>query len=81
MFLSLIQHTPPRLRRLTPAAQRCSDELFTGLVALSEKHGLPRHTHVLETKQQMKLSQEKHHETAVQHLHKCAALFCALGAR
>jgi cytosine/adenosine deaminase-related metal-dependent hydrolase len=35
--------------------QMCSDELFTRCRELSEKHGLVRHTHLLETVNQKKV--------------------------
>lgn len=48
--------------------QLASDELYKQLAALSEKHNLPRHTHLLETKCQALLSQQKFGKTAVAHL-------------
>ena len=48
--------------------QLCSDDLFTGCIALSNKYDLCRHTHLLETKAQEKLAEEKYGCTAVQHL-------------
>ncbi len=48
--------------------QLCSDALFTGCIELSEKYNLCRHSHLLETKAQEKLAQEKYGCTAVEHL-------------
>lgn len=48
--------------------QLCSDALFEGCVALSEQYGLCCHTHLLETKAQQILAQEKYGYSAVQHL-------------
>jgi len=48
--------------------QLCSDALLEGCVALSDRHHLCRHTHLLETKAQHKLAQEKYGCTAVEHL-------------
>ncbi|ELR19967.1 amidohydrolase family protein [Acanthamoeba castellanii str. Neff] len=50
--------------------QMCSDELFTRCRELSEKHGLVRHTHLLETVNQKKLAVEKYGCSAVEHLAK-----------
>lgn len=46
----------------------CSDPLVKGCVALSEKYGLARHIHCLETKAQMQLAIAKYKVTAVRHL-------------
>jgi 5-methylthioadenosine/S-adenosylhomocysteine deaminase len=54
--------------------QRCSDQLFTGCAALSDRYDLCRHTHLLETKAQHKLAQEKYGGSAVQHLHRLGFL-------
>ncbi|MBF2005892.1 MAG: amidohydrolase [Chlorogloeopsis fritschii C42_A2020_084] len=48
--------------------QLCSDALFAGCIELSEKYNLCRHSHLLETKAQEKLAQEKYGCTAVTHL-------------
>jgi cytosine/adenosine deaminase-related metal-dependent hydrolase len=48
--------------------QLCSDALFDGCRQLSEKYNLCRHSHLLETKAQEKLAQEKYGCTAVAHL-------------
>lgn len=48
--------------------QLCSDALFTGCIELSEKYDLCRHSHLLETKAQEKLAQEKYGCSAVEHL-------------
>ncbi|MFQ3618520.1 MAG: amidohydrolase [Cyanobacteriota bacterium] len=48
--------------------QLCSDELFAGCNELSDRHGLCRHTHLLESKAQKLLAEEKYGCTAVEHL-------------
>jgi cytosine/adenosine deaminase-related metal-dependent hydrolase len=48
--------------------QLCSDALFTGCVELSDHYHLARHTHLLETKAQQLLAQEKYGCSAVEHL-------------
>ena len=48
--------------------QLCSDDLFKGCIELSNKYNLCRHTHLLETKAQEKLAEEKYGCTAVEHL-------------
>lgn len=48
--------------------QLCSDALLEGCVELSEHHNLCRHTHLLETKAQKLLAQEKYGYSAVEHL-------------
>lgn len=48
--------------------QLCSDALFEGLADLSDRDNLCRHTHLLETKAQQMLAQEKYGCSAVQHL-------------
>ncbi|MCX7592883.1 MAG: amidohydrolase family protein, partial [Fischerella sp.] len=48
--------------------QLCSDALFEGCSQLSEKYNLCRHSHLLETKAQEKLAQQKYGCTAVAHL-------------
>ncbi len=54
--------------------QLCSDALFTGCIELSDKYNLCRHSHLLETKAQEKLAQEKYGCTAVEHLDKIGYL-------
>ena len=48
--------------------QLCSDALFIGCIELSHRYNLCRHSHLLETKAQEKLAQEKYGCTAVEHL-------------
>ncbi len=48
--------------------QLCSDQLLLGCIELSEKYHLCRHTHLLETKAQVKLAEEKYGCSAVEHL-------------
>jgi 5-methylthioadenosine/S-adenosylhomocysteine deaminase len=48
--------------------QLCSDTLFEGCAELSDRHNLCRHAHLLETKAQQILAQEKYGCTAVEHL-------------
>jgi 5-methylthioadenosine/S-adenosylhomocysteine deaminase len=48
--------------------QLCTDALFEGCAELSDKYNLCRHSHLLETKAQEKLAQEKYGCTAVEHL-------------
>lgn len=48
--------------------QLCSDALFEGCSDLSNKYNLCRHSHLLETKAQEKLAQEKYGCSAVEHL-------------
>ena len=48
--------------------QLCSDELLRGCVDLSDRYGLCKHTHLLETRAQKMLAQEKYGCSAVQHL-------------
>lgn len=75
--LALIQDVVERFHRpeegiaimVAPTGmQLCSDRLFEGCVALSERYQLCRHTHLLETKAQKLLAQEKYGCSAVQHL-------------
>lgn len=49
-------------------AQLCSDTLFEGCVELSDRHNLCRHTHLLESKAQKLLAQERYGYSAVEHL-------------
>ncbi|WP_088892821.1 amidohydrolase [Leptolyngbya ohadii] len=48
--------------------QLCSDALFEGCIALSDRYQLCCHTHLLETRAQQLLAQEKYGYSAVQHL-------------
>ncbi|MCL6433757.1 MAG: amidohydrolase [Leptolyngbyaceae cyanobacterium HOT.MB2.61] len=48
--------------------QLCSDALFEGCIELSDRHHLCRHTHLLETKAQQMLAEEKYGCSAVTHL-------------
>jgi guanine deaminase len=54
--------------------QLCSDDLFLGCVAISKEFDLGRHTHLLETRAQVKLAAEKYGTSAVAHLHKLGFL-------
>lgn len=48
--------------------QLCSDALFEGCIELSDRYSLCRHAHLLETRAQHLLAQEKYGCSAVQHL-------------
>lgn len=48
--------------------QLCSDALFAGCIELSDRYNLCRHAHLLETKAQKLLAQEKYGCSAVEHL-------------
>ncbi|BCL39189.1 amidohydrolase [Nostoc sp. MS1] len=48
--------------------QLCTDALFEGCIELSDRYNLCRHSHLLETKAQEKLAQEKYGYSAVTHL-------------
>lgn len=54
--------------------QLCSDKLFEGCAELSQKYGLPRHAHLLETRAQQRLAQEKYGCSAVEHLERLGYL-------
>jgi 5-methylthioadenosine/S-adenosylhomocysteine deaminase len=54
--------------------QLCSDALFKGCVELSDRHNLCRHAHLLESKAQVMLAQEKYGGSAVRHLEKLGYL-------
>eukprot|EP00005_Dracoamoeba_jomungandri_P006375 CAMPEP_0174262142 /NCGR_PEP_ID=MMETSP0439-20130205/12797_1 /TAXON_ID=0 /ORGANISM="Stereomyxa ramosa, Strain Chinc5" /LENGTH=425 /DNA_ID=CAMNT_0015346795 /DNA_START=17 /DNA_END=1291 /DNA_ORIENTATION=+ len=54
--------------------QMCSDDLFRGCVALSEKYNLVRHTHCLESRAQKKLCTQRYGCSAVEHLQKLGFL-------
>jgi cytosine/adenosine deaminase-related metal-dependent hydrolase len=53
---------------------RCSDELLQGCAELSERYQLCYHTHLLETRAQHRLAQERYGISAVQHLHNLGCL-------
>lgn len=55
-------------------AQLCSDRFLEGCVELSDRHSLCRHTHLLESKAQKILAQEKYRCTAVEHLKRLSFL-------
>lgn len=48
--------------------QLCTDALFEVCTELSDRYNLCRHSHLLETRAQEKLAQEKYGCTAVEHL-------------
>ena len=48
--------------------QLCTDALFEGCIELSDRYDLCRHSHLLETKAQQQLAQEKYGCSAVKHL-------------
>ncbi|PIG94265.1 amidohydrolase [Gloeocapsopsis sp. IPPAS B-1203] len=54
--------------------QLCSDALFAGCIELSDRHNLCRHAHLLETKAQKQLAQEKYGCSAVEHLQRIGYL-------
>jgi len=54
--------------------QLCTDALFTGCIELSDRYNLCRHSHLLETKAQEKLAQEKYGCSAVTHLQRIGYL-------
>ena len=54
--------------------QLCSMELIEGCIALSDRHSLCRHTHLLETKAQQILMQEKYGCSAVELLNRIGFL-------
>jgi len=54
--------------------QLCSDELFGGCVELSDRYNLCRHSHLLETKAQQLLAQEKYGCSAVEYLNRIGYL-------
>lgn len=53
---------------------RCTDELLAGCGELSDRHQLCYHTHLLETRAQQRLAQERYGISAVQHLHNLGCL-------
>ncbi len=53
---------------------RCSDTLLQGCGELSDRHQLCYHTHLLETRAQQRLAQERYGISAVQHLHNLGCL-------
>jgi cytosine/adenosine deaminase-related metal-dependent hydrolase len=54
--------------------QLCTDALFKGCIDLSDGYGLCRHSHLLETKAQEKLAQEKYGCSAVEYLQRIGYL-------
>lgn len=54
--------------------QLCTDALFEGCIELSDRYDLCRHSHLLETKAQQKLAQEKYGCSAVEHLQRLGYL-------
>ncbi|HLP87841.1 MAG TPA: amidohydrolase [Nostocaceae cyanobacterium] len=54
--------------------QLCTDALFTGCIELSDRYNLCRHSHLLETKAQKLLAQEKYGCSAVEHLQRIGYL-------
>ncbi|MEH2402992.1 amidohydrolase [Nostoc sp.] len=46
----------------------CTDALFEGCIELSDRYNLCRHSHLLETRAQEKIAQQKYGCTAVEHL-------------
>ena len=64
-------HRPAEMANILIAptgTQRCSDALFEGCIELSDRAQLCRHAHLLETKAQQQLAQEKYGCSAVEHL-------------
>lgn len=53
---------------------RCSDQLLQGCAELSNRYHLCYHTHLLETRTQHRLAQERYGISAVQHLHHLGCL-------
>jgi cytosine/adenosine deaminase-related metal-dependent hydrolase len=53
---------------------RCSDELLQGCGEISDRHQLCYHTHLLETRAQHRLAQERYGISAVQHLQNLGCL-------
>lgn len=53
---------------------RCSDALLQGCGELSDRYQLCYHTHLLETRAQHRLAQERYGISAVQHLHNLGCL-------
>jgi 5-methylthioadenosine/S-adenosylhomocysteine deaminase len=53
---------------------QCSDELFRAFAAISDKYNLPRHLHLLETRNQQQVAFDKYGESAVAHLSKLGYL-------
>ncbi|WP_413172944.1 amidohydrolase [Anabaena azotica] len=54
--------------------QLCTDGLFTGCIELSNRYDLCRHSHLLETKAQEKLAQEKYGCSGVEYLNRIGYL-------
>lgn len=55
-------------------AQLCSDAFLRGCVEVSDRHSVCRHTHLLESKAQYLLAQEKYGESMVAYLHQLGFL-------
>ncbi|RMF67195.1 MAG: amidohydrolase [Cyanobacteria bacterium J069] len=53
---------------------RCSDDLLRGCAELGDRHQLCYHTHLLETRTQHRLAQERYGISAVQHLENLGCL-------
>ena len=53
---------------------RCSDDLLQGCMKLSDHYRLCYHTHLLETKAQQQLAQERYDTSGVKHLHQLGCL-------
>ena len=53
---------------------RCSDALLEGCVEISDRYDICRHTHLLETRAQKLLAQERYGGSAVQHLQQLSFL-------
>ena len=56
------------------APQRCTVELMQGLSALATEHGVPYHTHILETKTQAVTGQEFYGKTLIGYMHELGLL-------
>lgn len=81
--LDLMQETVDKFHKPTECVnilvaptgiQLCSDALFKGCIELSDHYNLCRHAHLLETKAQKKLAQEKYGCSAVEHLNRVGYL-------
>jgi 5-methylthioadenosine/S-adenosylhomocysteine deaminase len=78
-FLEMVQqfHRPEdgiHIMAAPTGMQLCTDALFAGAVEISDRYNLCRHSHLLETKAQKILAQEKYGESAVRHLQKLGFL-------
>lgn len=70
-------HNPAAGINLVPAPtgfQLCSDAMFEGCVEISQRYDLCLHTHLLETKAQKMLAQEKYGRSAAEQLQKLGFL-------